>query len=221
MANEIVDLKDSSGDIQVVAITSGGTGGVTPAEARSNLGLDSVVTAEDVGTGEYEEPLIQIAEGGTGARTAKDAINTLNIYPVGSIYLSVNNVNPSTLFGGIWERIKDVFLLAAGDTYDGGDTGGNATHAHDYGIQLGSYYFDTAYEADALSGVLTYDTSNVATVSPADTGNDRLGNVGLNSSNAAGSATRNNAYHPRSVGNTSYEETLPPYLAVYVWKRVS
>lgn len=28
------------------------------------------------------------------------------IYPVGSIYLSVNNVDPSTLFGGAWERIS-------------------------------------------------------------------------------------------------------------------
>lgn len=50
------------------------------------------------------------------------------IYPVGSIYMSVNAVNPSTLFGGTWEQIKDKFLLSAGDTYNNGATGGEASH---------------------------------------------------------------------------------------------
>lgn len=54
--------------------------------------------------------------------------NWLSIYPVGSIYMSVNNVNPSTIFGGTWEQIKDKFLLACGDTYNNGATGGEATH---------------------------------------------------------------------------------------------
>ena len=49
------------------------------------------------------------------------------IYPVGSIYWSSNNTNPGTLFGGTWTQIKDRFILAAGDSYTNGATGGAAT----------------------------------------------------------------------------------------------
>ena len=51
------------------------------------------------------------------------------IYPVGSIYMSVNPTSPATLFGGTWEQIQDTFLLAAGQSYAAGSTGGEATHA--------------------------------------------------------------------------------------------
>ena len=50
------------------------------------------------------------------------------VYPVGSVYVSVNATNPSALFGGTWVQIKDKFLLSAGDTYKAGATGGEATH---------------------------------------------------------------------------------------------
>ena len=50
------------------------------------------------------------------------------VYPVGSVYVSVNSTSPETLFGGTWVQIKDKFLLSAGDTYKAGATGGEATH---------------------------------------------------------------------------------------------
>ena len=54
--------------------------------------------------------------------------NFLNlVYPVGSIYWSSNNTNPASLFGGTWTQIKDRFILAAGDSYTNGATGGAAT----------------------------------------------------------------------------------------------
>ena len=49
------------------------------------------------------------------------------LYPIGSIYLSFNSADPSTLFGGTWQRLKDTFLLANGDTYAANTTGGSAT----------------------------------------------------------------------------------------------
>ena len=58
------------------------------------------------------------------------SIQNLNnkIYPVGSIYISVNSTSPASLFGGTWEQLKDRFLLSAGNTYTAGSTGGEANH---------------------------------------------------------------------------------------------
>ena len=52
-------------------------------------------------------------------------------FPVGSIYISVTNTNPSTIFGGTWERIQGKFLIGADDsTYKLGATGGSSSHTH-------------------------------------------------------------------------------------------
>ena len=67
-----------------------------------------------------------------------------DVYPVGSIYMSVNSTDPSTLFSGTtWTRIQDTFLLAAGTNHSAGSTGGAETvtltsaqsgvPAHDHG----------------------------------------------------------------------------------------
>ena len=56
------------------------------------------------------------------------ALTVDDIYPVGSIYMSVNATDPARLFGGTWERIKEKFLLGAGDTHTPGSTGGEFEH---------------------------------------------------------------------------------------------
>ena len=49
------------------------------------------------------------------------------LYPIGSVYISFNSADPSTLFGGTWQRLKDTFLLVNGDSYAPNTTGGSAT----------------------------------------------------------------------------------------------
>ena len=62
-----------------------------------------------------------------GQNTITDAMNY--VYPVGSIYMSMNNVSPEVLFGGTWERINSKFLFAAEDSgsYSVNKTGGSFT----------------------------------------------------------------------------------------------
>ena len=51
------------------------------------------------------------------------------VYPVGSIYMSVNSTSPATLFGGTWEEIAGGrVLMGANSTYTLGSTGGSYTH---------------------------------------------------------------------------------------------
>ena len=51
------------------------------------------------------------------------------IFPIGYIYISSSSNNPADIYGvGTWQQIKDTFILAAGDTYAAGSTGGEATH---------------------------------------------------------------------------------------------
>lgn len=57
----------------------------------------------------------------------KDSIVNL-LYPVGSIYQSSKATDPGILFGGTWQPIKDVVLVAAGNTFQEGTAGGSITH---------------------------------------------------------------------------------------------
>lgn len=54
------------------------------------------------------------------------------IYPVGSIYITVNATNPSVLFGGTWEQLKGKFLVGIDssdtDFKTSEKTGGEKTH---------------------------------------------------------------------------------------------
>ena len=72
-------------------------------------------------------------EGSSGSASI-DTAQLLNlVYPVGSIYMAVNNVNPSTLFGGTWEAWGSGRVPVGVDTTDSDFStveavGGEKTH---------------------------------------------------------------------------------------------
>lgn len=129
------------------------------------------------------------------------------IYPIGSIYMSINNVNPSNLFGGTWELIKDKFLLGAGDTYTGGATGGTAT------VTL----TEAQMPSHSHAGINWYGGENM----PLDlnTGTDYESGYALTWQNGTGNTGQNLITNPAGGGQP--HENMPPYLAVYIWKRTA
>jgi len=93
------------------------------------------------------------------------------IYPVGSVYISFDATNPSSLFGGTWTRLKDRMLMASGDTYAPNTTGGSATvtlttsqiPSHTHSITTNGSHTHTATNASAGSHSHTVTGSNTST----------------------------------------------------------
>ena len=130
----------------------------------------------------------------------------LDMYPVGSIYQTTSSTfNPQTAWGGTWERIKDRFLLAAGDTYTGGSTGGEATHK--LTTQEMPSHAHTMYVNNDGSSSSWSPASGTYLVKPDC--------VTTSTKNYGGALAQNGA------GLDQAHNNMPPYLAVYIWKRTA
>lgn len=122
------------------------------------------------------------------------------VYPVGSIYMSAASVNPTTLFGfGTWEQIQGRFLLAAGSSYAAGATGGEATHTL------------TVDEMPAHRHSFTYPVSCNPT-------SDKQINYNWGTETAR---FQNTLTETKNAGGGAAHNNMPPYLAVYIWKRTA
>lgn len=120
------------------------------------------------------------------------------LYPIGSIYMSVNSTNPSQLFGGTWEQISGRFLYCTttSKTTGGSTTTGSTTltvnqipsHSHLIGKQTSGL----AGSAGEETAVMFWDS-----------------NSGIASTSVGG-----------GQGHT-HPQNLPPYFTVYCWYRVS
>nr|WP_288977345.1 DUF859 family phage minor structural protein [uncultured Blautia sp.] len=148
------------------------------------------------------------------------------IYPIGSIYMSVNSTSPATLFGGSWTQIKDRFLLGAGSTYSAGATGGAATHKLSVS-EMPSHAHDTPFFNNMTNnGEMKSDFIGV--FGKGVTASQALKNTGQSSTmemwwiNQTNTAEGNEwAYLTSAKGSGSAHNNMPPYLVVYMWKRTA
>lgn len=162
--------------------------------AVNNVKVDCITSKNNNFSLDKEGNLIVKSISGVNGLLSREDVCNL-IYPIGSIYLSVNSVNPQTLFGGSWTPLKDRFLLGAGDTYASGTVGGEKDH------QL------TIAEMPSHSH---------------DIGFDQIWNYGGTTSIATttGGPYGGSGYISKTGGSQPHNN-MPPYLTVYMWKRTA
>ena len=142
-------------------------------------------------------------------------IYDFSAYPVGSIYMSVNSTSPASIFGGTWERLKDRFLLGAGDSYSAGATGGSSTvtltkeqlpeHEHSVGTHL--------MALQTYVGTYEQNTEN-GTFAAVLTGKHQYSTL---PDNKQGRLYAIDTVETRGEAHNN----MPPYLTVYMWKRTA
>lgn len=118
----------------------------------------------------------------------------LSAWPIGSIYISMVSTNPGTLFGGTWVRMENRFLLGAGSGYVAGSTGGEAEHTLT-GNEMPSHYHLLAMNQ---AGESEYWGPMCAAMQD--------GYMVNMTKPAGGDQPHNN---------------MPPYIAVYMWRRTA
>lgn len=120
------------------------------------------------------------------------------VYPVGAVYISMNQTSPHTLFGGTWTQIQGRFLIGAGTAYPAGSTGGEATHtltASEIPDHTHSFKYTGQSVTTGVNAIRLYQAAS----------NQYNAYSGGQSSNCGGRAHNN----------------LPPYMAVYMWTRTA
>ena len=132
----------------------------------------------------------------------EDIANAL--YPVGSIYMSVNNTNPSTLFGGTWEAWGAGKVPVGVDTNDTNfatveKTGGEKQHTLTI-AEMPEHNHTIPCTPTANDG--SEPTYQAAQVNAEATGN-------------------HNSIVAVSSGGGSPHNNLQPYITCYMWKRTA
>lgn len=162
---------------------------------NNGFGIYPLTTADQVilSDGSRLEKAGKINADKLGDRTLAEIM--LALYPVGAVYISVNSTSPASLFGGTWEILNDVFLLAAGSYANAGTFGGEAAHKLTVN-EIPSHAHGCGVSQSDASGQIA--GSNMAITQ----------------------FSREYGYTSYVGGNQSHNN-MPPYMAVYMWKRVS
>ena len=131
------------------------------------------------------------------------------VYPIGSIYISVNNVNPGNLFGGTWASFGEGRVLIGAGT--GTDVNGK------------QMTFTAGATGGEYSHQLTVNEMPSHNHSPSSTGKVQIANLGGGSYVVADLSQKGNtnwAYKTASTGGNQAHSLMGPYIVGYMWRRI-
>ena len=202
----------------------------TNAKGEETVVLKKMSAATQTKAG--ESGLVPPAQAGQQACLLTGAGEWINIidliYPVGSIYMSTNQINPSKLFGGAWEALEQGrVLLAQGTNYPAGSKGGEASvtltednmpkHTHRASVER------TTLRGTFIAGNQVGDDWGKTTGCFSPTG-EWAGECAHKSDTREVIKFNGDHYHNITVQTTGYgnaHNNMQPYLSVYMWKRIS
>ena len=165
------------------------------------------------------------------------------IYPVGSLYWSSKSTNPAELFGGTWTQIKDKFILAAGDTYVNGSTGGSDSitlteanlpshthslnnHTHSFSATTGGtgkHSHAVTIGINSMTGGGTGSSMNrnkEGTMVSFDFSKGYTSTQTGDHSHSVSGTTGGASGNTTATGSGTAFSNMPPYIGKYCWERI-
>jgi len=158
-------------------------------------------------------PIIQTGSGGgaflavinnlSDLANARQAIDNLGIYPIGSIYITTTATNPQTYLPGSWQAAAEGRMLIGVGT----GTDDNASNKTISAAEQAGEYEHQLTEDEMPSHTHDESRYNFTT-------GDQNGGIGIRFANRVPTPTT-------ATGNDQPHNNMPPYLGVYIWERIA
>lgn len=152
-------------------------------------------------------------------KSESSSISLLDVYPVGSIYLSILDTSPESLFGGTWEKLQNVFLYGSG-TKSLGATGGSET------VTLTTNQIPSHTHTGSASsvGTHTHGSSKAIEVTSPSEGvywETPIAHRNYRVIERTPDGAHSHTLNLNNTGGGQSHNNMPPYLVVNMWKRTA
>ena len=206
--NDIINQTGNIYQFELARFQNGATGIINFTDRRSYLSFDSVYSGiiQDNLESDSSTSALSAKQGKVLDEKIDDIFD--KVYPIGSIYMSVNSTNPSSLFGGTWVAWGTGRVPVGINTSDTNfntveKTGGEKTHTLTVN-EMPSH----KHKADGTTPAISYYH--------AETSGD-----GFVVTSGSSSTSRYLIKKRDETGGGQAHNNLQPYITCYMWKRTA